>query len=262
MKKRNGYLAISIVLVLLGGYLALEQAHKSSISQHENAQRVARARDWKAFIDNEINNIKSRKLPLKDIAGVDTMKNIRTARAARNVPHFALFDFQGNITEEAIQSLQLTDEKLTLLSGLAPKLIKVVRKELYKSVKSDPARAEAQGGLAAFSIAPFQDRLVDSFNQFGVELVKTLGRDRAGELLLMIPIEQMYNSFGKDEVIGTLTYFNPIPGDPSIRQKTVILEVRDGVSGEIISSGGSPDLDLRYEYPGLFDEKLNPINPE
>jgi hypothetical protein len=261
MREKRIFLAAALIILMLVCLVFSLNGHRHASAAKELSETREHARrDWNRFIEDETRKIRAGKLPLKNIGGPDTLQNIRTAREQRMRPDFPLFDGNGRVTQKAVDSLSLTQEEQELLTKLGVDLIAATRKELSSSLKSDPERAKAQGALAAFLIVPFEDKLVESFNQFSTELAKKVDPERAGEILLTIPVDTIYNSFGKEESIGTLID-DPTVTDSQTPRKVVMIEKRDGSSGISIESGRYTDTSLQSEYPGVFGKDMKIIEP-
>jgi hypothetical protein len=189
-----------------------------------------------------------------EIPGPGTLARLRKARQTAQRPHYSLFGADGVLTRQAITDLKLTDEESIRLQKINASLMDELRDEAAKAVKADVLRTNADKGVRAMTIAPFEVGKV--FDIYSNNLVREFGRQRSGEILISFPVERYYGQLGKNEV--SIQVFGGDADAPEAGPR-IELQERDPESGELVrrSSMFASQLD---RYPGLFDSSMNVLD--
>jgi hypothetical protein len=143
---------------------------------------------------------------------------------------------------------------------ISPLLAKATQLTARNAVRSESK--EGADSIETITISPFGTELKESFDELGANLSGTFGRERAGLILAAVPIDQLFGSFGMNEVIIRRKEETVGQGTMQHSQRLYeILEI-DPASRQVVASRGAGDYDFRREYSKVFDSNMSILDPQ
>ena len=196
-------------------------------------------------------------LRVNEIAGAQTLDRVRKARATALRPKYRLLDDDGYVSSAIINKLDLSEEEVRLIHQATADLYKQAAVAVVKSMKEDPARSDPGAGVRAFMVVPFDFNV--PFDRYAELLVARIGREKAGEVLISIPVEFSFADFGRNE--AQFKVHGEIDPDAPEAGRQVQITGVDPESGKQVFRTTSFSSRMALSYPGVFDLEMNPLAP-
>lgn len=257
--KSTTLLAIGLGVLLLGGILLFQNSQTEATGGNVSRTPVrgtVTSRDTKATTKARSRDDQNSSIRVNQIAGQGTLERLRKARQSALRTKFDLFGGDGILTSPAIANLKLTEDEVKFVQDSTAEIMASCRRAVVDNLVVDTLRSDEINGIRAFTIKSF-DLNVD-FDRYAAKLVSSLGRERAGEVLVAFPIDRYFSGFGQHE--AQFKVFDEVDEDlPEVGFKVEIVG-KNAETGEFAFRTTTFSSRVDTKYPGIFDLHMNPLS--